>query len=128
MKYIHGHSIRPIEWGKYYLPNCEIKTKFLTTTEAHKSGFSSNVIFSSQKEQLLLWHDCHAIKGVVGQYLCVHRKYSKNTIRDGGSTCTDCFTLIKQYHVCQYKLLGKFKTLLEWADALLSKMLGGVEG
>ena len=68
------------------------------------------------------------LRVAIGQYICVHHKYSKNTIRDGGNTGTDCFTLIKQYHVCQYKLLGKFKTLLEWADALPSKMLDGVEG
>ena len=33
---------------------------------------------------------------------------------------------LKQQHVCLYILLGKVRTLLEWADELLSKMLGDV--
>ena len=38
--------------------------------------------------------------------------------------CSNCFTLLKQKHVCLYKLLGKFITLSEWPYGLLSKMLG----
>ena len=59
---------------------------------------------------------------------------TKNTTRDGGGTalynlhclyCSNCFTLLKQKRVCLYILLGKVRTLLEWADWLLRKMLDG---
>ena len=33
------------------------------------------------------------------------------------------FTLLKKEHVCLYILLGKVRTLLEWANRLLSKIL-----
>ena len=33
------------------------------------------------------------------------------------------FKLLKQLHVCLYILFGKVRTVLEWADELLSKML-----
>ena len=34
---------------------------------------------------------------------------------------SNCFPLLKPEHACLYRLLGKEKTLLEWAVVLLSK-------
>ena len=37
------------------------------------------------------------------------------------NTVSNCFTLLKQKHVCLNMLEGEIRTLLEWADGLLSK-------
>ena len=74
------------------------------------------------------------------------RDCSKNTIRDGGSTAlyTAClytvdiastntahisytiYTIQTALH-CLYILWGKVRTLLEWADGLLSNLMDGVD-
>ena len=63
----------------------------------------------------------------------------KITIRDGGSTAlhylhcwhclhclyySKCFSLLKQWHVCPYILLGKVRTQLEMVDAHYKQKVG----
>ena len=38
--------------------------------------------------------------------------------------CLPCQAVLNCFHVCLYILFGKIRTLFEWADRFLSKMLG----